>query len=586
MKSQTTAYKAEMSKRIRPSSIIEVSVTANGVTHTFSETVITSATLTNTIDPLSRSLPTEEFKFTVADPTGEYDPSNPDGKWVYFDKDAPVTVKFGLTINNVRTFLASDTYWLDGRPSTSSGQVTFVASGRLGRLKGHYYKDASVSAILSDAGLTSSDYDIDWYELGRRFPTAKIPGFRPCTHAEALQYFAHACGMALYTRGGKITMKRVINISPEPDYSQMTLTLGDIAQNGIVLQKQDDIGLLRKISYGTIPSTGNTETVYSGNVVMPSGLSVKLFHFEFDDFIYNPIASSSATVAQTNVYPYAVDVVLSGGGTPTISIVGERIKEETSETSETLGTGDAEESIENPLLNFESTTDLAAAWLAQDYEYYLPKRNTYAITFRGSDAIEAGDSILIETLPNNFIKALILGVRTQYNGALSTTLTVKEMGRMIKLLAPTISVNPNLKKLIISRKQVQDETYEIYIDGTLTDTVNCDGSTTLWDMPDLTVGTHTVEVIAKATDCLDSEKASTSVQLVSVYYMLTNVTKSVTAPSKAYLGGSFSFTLTATMGHTLPDSISVSNATHTYNKTTGAVSVLDITNNVAVVATA
>lgn len=585
MKTQTTAYKAEMAKRIRPSSIIEVSVTVNNVAYVFSETTITNATITNVLDPLSRSLPTEEFTFTVADPTGEYDPSNPNGKWIYFDRDAPVEVKFGLTINNVRTFLASDTYWLDGRPSTSSGQVTFVASGRLGRLKGHYYKDASVSAILSDAGLTSSDYDIDWYELNRRFPTAKIPGFRPCTHAEALQYFAHACGMALYTRGGKITMKRIINISPEPSYTEK-ITLGDIAQGGIVLQKQDDIGTLRKISYGTIPSTGNAETVYSGSVVMPTGISVKRFHFEFDEFIYNPIASSSITVAQTDVYPYAVDVVLSGSGTPTITVTGERIKEETSETSETLGTGDAEESIENPLLNFESTTDLAAAWLAQDYEYYLPKRNTYAIQFRGSDAIEAGDSLLIETIPNNFIKALVLGVRTQYNGALSTTLTVKEMGRMIKLLAPTISVNPNLKKLIISRKQTQDETYEIYIDGTLSDTVSCDGAVTLWDMPDLSVGNHTVEVIAQATDCLGSEKATTSATIVSVYYLLINITKSMDAPSKAYLGGSFSFTLTATMGHTLPDAITVSNATHTYNKTTGAVSVLDITNSVAVSATA
>lgn len=591
MKTQSAAYKAAMAKRIRPASLLKVSVSSGGLTYTFRENSIIRASVVDEIDPLSRRLPTQTFSFTVADPTGEYNPANPSGKWLAFDKDAEVSVQFGLNLGGTETFLAADIYWLDGRPSSQSGTVTFQASGRLGRLTGLYYKDpssvsynAAVTSILTDAGLTSTDYNIDSYELSRRI--GATTGFKPCTYAEALQYFAHASGMALYTRQGKVCMQRFINISPEPTYDP-AITKKEIQWNGMVLKKEDLIGDLRKRSYLKKAYTGNTETLWTGTIYLGSTSNTKTYHFEFDDPITDiTVTSSSGTIDSQAQYTYAIDLTITGSGNTNITITGEYLDRETNDTTETIGTGSTEEVLENPLLNFNSSTDLAAAWLVQDYEYYLPKRNTYAVTMRGNDAIEAGDSIAIE-LDNGVMCALVLGVRTEYNGAISTVLTVKEMKVLTPLAQPEAELEPTYDEIYIFTDDLRTEEYKIKVDGTLSVTVQCDGSTTVisdaMQTLNLTTGTHTISIIASATGAQDSIPYELSVTVCSVTYNLTNCTKGSSAPDYLFAGASSSITFAADTGYTLPNSITVTGATlEGWVPSLGAAGISNVTGNVTI----
>lgn len=594
MKTQSAAYQAAMAKRIRPMSLLKVSVVSGGTTYTFREDSIVTASVVDEIDPLSRRLPTQTFSFTAADPTGEYDPANPTGKWLAFDKDAEVTVQFGLNLSGTETFLSADTYWLDGRPSSGRGTVTFQASGRLERLKGLYYLDptsssynAAVTSILTAAGLSSSEYDIDSYELSRRI--GSTTGFKPCTYAEALQYFAHASGMALYTRAGKVCMHRFINISPEPTYDP-TITLGEIAFNGVTLKKEDTIGTLRKKSYAYKPLTGATETLFAGSIYLGSSSTTKTYHFEFEEPVFNlTITSTTATIDSQNEYTYAVDLTLTGSGNTYVTITGEYRERETNESVETIGTGATEEVLENPLLNFDSPTDLTAAWLVQDYEYYLPKRNTYAVTFRGSDAIEAGDSIKIET-QNGTMCALVLGVRTEYNGAIATTLTVKAISFIQRFPMPGGGIVQSNDSMLIFSSEIPD-TYEISVNGTLVLTQQVTAIiTTIYNITStlgLNVGLNTISIVAKKTGYEDSLPKVLTAQVQRITYNLTNATRYVTSPEKVLKGGSATLKIAANTGYELTDNISVTNATLTsWSKATGQASIIDVTGDVVFTATA
>ena len=516
MKTQTTAYKDLMDRTIRPPSLIKVEVTVGADTYTFREDVIVKATKIDEVDPLSRRLPTQTFSFSVADPTGQYDPSNPSGKWEAFDKNNPVAVAFGLDINGTETWLAADTYYLEGVPSYTNGVATFRAQGRLNSLTKTYYLSPSspnyytaVQDVFSAAGVSSSDYDVDAYELNRRVGNTTRGGI--ATYAETLQRLAHAAGMALYTRNGKICMQRFL----QTNWSFPTMiTQDEIAS--YTMQKETPCGTINKRSY-KVEFEPTTETLWTGQIDMGTGLNVKavIIPFDFPVLIDSVTVSGATLIAQFDAM-YASRIGLSGSGVCTVTVTGYRGQMDTSESPLTIGTGAGVETIDNPLLNFEDTTDLPAAWLLQDYEFYMPLRNTYALKHRGTDVLETGDCITFQSPdPLIYINCLVLGVNTEYNGALSTTLTLKEISTTPKLPKVSLGANYNLGNLIISRTSVDDEEFDIYVNGTLTTTVQCGGAVTLVSFGTLGIvyGVYDVKVIAKGTGYFDSDPAEITVRI-------------------------------------------------------------------------
>ena len=474
MKYQTTAYKGLMAKRIRPPSLLKVQVNTGGTTYTFRENEIISAQKVDDVDPLSRKLPKQTFTFTVADPNGDYDPANPTGKWLAFDENNEVTVAFGLVVGGYETFLASDTYYLKGTPSSSKGTATFSAVGRLSILNdlcvidpSYYTYYAAFESVLQDAGLTSADYDID--------PTlANIPGPRPTgkavTHAECLQRLAHATGRALYTRNGKICVYKTVNVTSDFSYF---ITTDEIINS--TMSKDEPVGTIVKRSYDFNFDDPAQDTIWKATVDF--GSVSKLEHIKFTtDMPCAPdtvTATGSVMVSSSDFYYWGGIITALGTGESEITVTGEKYSLETWDESIVVGTGTGSVTIANPLLNFDLPTNVNPAQdTLDDYIYYLDKRNNYVVQHRGSDAIETGDTLTFANPASGTnVEAVVLAVTINYNGAISTVLTLKELGTggKDKLSAPTITINDYLLNITDTSGLAQK--YEIYDGNTLIATI-------------------------------------------------------------------------------------------------------------------
>ena len=170
MKNRSLNYDVKMADRCRPCSHLRISLVSGQTTYTFTDEDILSAQKSSDIDPLSRRAPKEDFSFSIFDYSGEYNPSNPSGKWSSMDENAEITVEFGLEITpGSIEWLPLDIYLLDAKPTVSGGIATFKASSRLCHLTKTYYKGVYGSSnlydlavnVLTDAGFSSQDYQIE-----------------------------------------------------------------------------------------------------------------------------------------------------------------------------------------------------------------------------------------------------------------------------------------------------------------------------------------------------------------------------------------------------------------------------------------
>lgn len=428
------AYKATMAKAVRPPQLIkiEVAVTANNTTYTFQAEDVVTASKVDDIDPLSRRLPTQTFSFTAADPTNSFDPANPSGCWAA-ERGDKVTVWLGLDIGGTDVWADPDYYYLTGRPAAGTGTVVFQAEGRIATLDGHWGQDygtpqyaTAVSNILTNAGVAAGDRNLDTLELNRR--TGIASESEPCTHAEALQRFAHASGMALYSRDDKVCMQRWFDIANPMDFSGNAIGIRDVILNGDQIVKTDPVKTLRVTGYQQVMDT-STETIWEGDIYMGPSLTVQVYHFTYggDPFWdINVAVSGGAVLAGSTLGQYEADVILSGSGTAHVVITGSPMEVGEVTRDFTIGTTGATEELNNPLIGFEATTAIIRDWLIDDYTWYLAQRVTHSVKHRGTTLIEPGD-LLTLTTERGTVDGLVLAVRTDYNGAVSSTLTIKEI---------------------------------------------------------------------------------------------------------------------------------------------------------------
>lgn len=112
-------------------------------------------------------------------------------------------------------------------------------------------------------------------------------------------------------------------------------------------------------------------------------------------------------------------------------------------------------------------------------------------------------------------------------------------------------------------------------------------SSTKWKS--LSTGEHTVYIVAKATDYADSVKSATLTFTKLKQYTINNVLTYVTADTNNVTtieeGSTATLKYTANTGYKLPDTITVTGATHTWNKSTGTVTLSNPTANVSIAIT-
>ena len=421
MKTSTSHYKAEMNDPMRPKSHARVQFYNGSTLETFADDQIIKIEVVEDVDPISRRLPTETLAFSILDPEGEYDPGNPTGKWESLDRNAQVKVQFGLDVDGETEWLEEDTYYLDGRPSASGGVAYFSASSRLRHLTMTYYKDVyeplslaqKIIDVLTDVGMTSSDYDID-----PALHSITINTVLPIDTVENLmQIIAHAGSCAVYTKGNKITFKRVDIY--DTTTTTTFLNLRDIKKGG------DTVSRIEELYRITATKTENEvadeiSTIWSGYIDV---FGERDIHVEYPPCEQRSITGASHAL----VYAQAADITVQGEGTVEVTISGKLVKETktTIEGYATANINGGEDEIDNPIVD----SDFLRAQLIYNTAAYLRLRTTHTIDYRGEPAHEVLDKIGFANEYGQDDVGVILCTKITYNGALTGQLIIKSLSQ-------------------------------------------------------------------------------------------------------------------------------------------------------------
>lgn len=426
MKTVSQAYKQSMQSAFRAQSEVKVVIQGIGGTKVFDTSIIKTLTINNEIDPLSRKLPTELVSFSIIDLEGRYNPYSPTTEWNDADKNASFTVQFGYYVNGSIEWLASDKYILSGRPTFDNGIASFSGHKKLYTLTEKYYKGVFPTtqisyynlayAVMTDAGLTSSEYYIDDY-LRSYNTKAALP---IDSHKNCLQLIAHATGCALYTdSNGVVTIKRINFMFMTP--LDFKITRRDVMRSKEKITKLDPLYKAEAYQY-SYDATGTSKEIVKNEGVQPTDS----YHVEFEmaksvTVYLNDVSATAdiyASAADLSVpEPYESDVIVNGVPVS----VGKRLISSYI-TSDSSGGTDTQD---NPLVTEYSVASILWANTAE----WLQRRTKSTFTYRGNPELQVLDCVQYENPFGTISNVIILKNNITFNGALSGEITLKDLSQ-------------------------------------------------------------------------------------------------------------------------------------------------------------
>ena len=185
---------------------------------------------TQSVDPLSTSLPKNEIKFSISNVGGEYNPLNVTGLSRYLIERQEIKVRYGLRVDNATEWIDGGTFYLSEWSAPQNGLTAeFTARDLLEFMSTIYYDNIAaigertlydlVLFVLNRADLPlNSDGTVKWViddSLKDISTTAPLP---EDTLANCLQMIANAAECVLYQ-----DRKGTLHIEPlsvdETDYS-------------------------------------------------------------------------------------------------------------------------------------------------------------------------------------------------------------------------------------------------------------------------------------------------------------------------------------------------------------------------------
>lgn len=401
--------------------------TLYGIRLTFENDDLISTKQSHDVDPLSRRLPTETMSFTILDYEHNYDPDNPSGMYAYIDKNAPVNIQYGYTLDSGEVeWLKWDRYILNGKPTVKNNQATFTGTGLIGSLSETFYKSKlgektfydMAEEVLKDAGLTPTGQGGDPWVIDESLKNLTTTAVLPIdTHMNCLQLIAHACCCKLYTDDDNIIHITPFDPNEDTRSGSFTLDFTTITKDSQSITKTDQ---LKSVSVARYVYTlgSDTETQLFEGTTTDTNLHVELSGLaQVTSFTVN-----GGTLESSYIYGRAADLVLSEGE-KTVTITGKTLTENSVVTVYPVDTAGEVDKEENPLITNESM----AAALANHVTAWLQRRNTYDASYRGNPELETGDIIGLQTSYSKNLDALVLTDEIDFDGSLSGKLKLKAL---------------------------------------------------------------------------------------------------------------------------------------------------------------
>ena len=186
---------------------------------------------------------------------------------------------------------------------------------------------------------------------------------------------------------------------------------------------------------------------------------------------------------------------------------------------------------------------------------------------------------------SQYEKAMGAGVKSITVNAQGSPYAPSDMSNAVSytvtpLAAPNVTFVPTTGQLVWAAIDGADS-YTVYEQTSSSQWQAVTTTTATYATIDYSVGTHTMAVAATSTTKVDSARsAAVTVVCRGINLTLSNVTGASGNPTKMFKGTTETLTFTANDGYTLPDSVSITGATVSWNKDTGTLTLSNPTSNI------
>ncbi len=392
-----------------------------GVYKTLDGDVITTCTLTRSVDLINGSQPIETLNFTIIDPDRLYDPENPSGVWEYMDSEQPIFAELGYEIADGSTeYIPMCSYYTTGAATVENGeipQVSFSAVSLLGHLANDYlygiYNSAGVTLYelaesvmeslnlqLNEDGSKKWDFDYDVLSQFRTYTPLSVLPVRDC-----LQLIASAGGCVLSTnRYGNIEIKKV-NYSVAEDFSFTKDNIFSLPKITKYPQVKDVV-----VGYSLISVSDELKTLVDEDISSTSDYSLVLSYNLSTNHSY--ATTGTLSIVGTPAF-YASVCEITVKGTGTLTITGNEIISDSNTYRKNYNNAGDDCPVTMELIN-----SLSHASQYADYIYdYVKLRNVYNVEDRGFIELDPLDIVSADT-GYDYTDIVLTNCSLTYNGAL------------------------------------------------------------------------------------------------------------------------------------------------------------------------
>lgn len=343
------------------------------------------------VDPISSSLPYEKLNLTVSNLDKDYNPDNPQGTWVHFANGQPLSIRYGMKIDDRTEWVEAGRLLLSDAPTVGSNTAIFEAVDILSTLTNVYYKgvwcvggeslyDLAVD-VFEDAGITNYSLDESLKEIRTMSPLPMLP------HRECLQLIANAGECVLYTnnQGMIILEKQTYDDAPIDFYLDFTKLF-----DKPVVKKTEKLKSVDVSVHSLYKDVALTELCRHEEVEING---VKEIQVEYAMATDLEVVIDGGEILSATYYARTAFLQIAAESIVNITVQGYKIIDDISIVSNKVNDSGEICPLNNPLVTDIGRAKILGEWIAT----YLKARNTYDANFRQDFSLDINDVILIRS---------------------------------------------------------------------------------------------------------------------------------------------------------------------------------------------
>lgn len=371
---------------------------------------IISVDHTMSVDPISSSLPYEKIILKVNNQDKDYDPDNPKGTWVYFTNGQPLTVRYGVKVDNLIEWVEAGRLVLSDAPTVDNSVASFTAVDVLSTLTNTYYKgvwyvggrslyDLAVDVFV-DAGVTD-------YSISEKLKEIKTVSPLPMvSHRECLQLIANAGGCVLYpnNRGVIVLEEQTYDDAPVDFYLDFTKMF-----EKPVVKKTEKLKSVDVSVHSRYKDASSSELCKYESVEINGVREIQVEYDTATDFV---TTVDGGELLSAVYYARTAFLQISAESTVNIVVHGYKVIDDTSIISHKVENDGEVCPVDNPLVTDVTRAKILGEWVAN----YLKIRNSYETNFRQDFCLDVNDLIHIQSAFEENIPARITKLQYKLPG--------------------------------------------------------------------------------------------------------------------------------------------------------------------------